>query len=207
LYQHIENKYELLPKIYDVIKKHRTPVFIQTKSTLILRDFELIKEIANITTVDIATSISSFDESICKVMELGASSALERIGMLSKFSGICRSTTLGFMPIIPLLSDADENLETVFRLAKEYGIDYVVSSFLFLRGEIKPKFFALIKLHFPEIYPEFSKLYPTVTVNKTYEQKINLEIEKLRQKYNLFGIYEPIVKQEKSIQLSFFENF
>lgn len=63
IYQHAESKYELLPKVIDVLKKHRNPVFIQTKSTLILRDFELIKELANYTTVDIATSISTFDES------------------------------------------------------------------------------------------------------------------------------------------------
>ena len=72
LYQPLEKKYELLPQIYDVIKKHKTPVFIQTKSILILRDIQIINEMSKVTTVDIATSISTFNESIRKVIEPGA---------------------------------------------------------------------------------------------------------------------------------------
>lgn len=206
LYQHIEKKYELLPKIYEVIKKYKTPVFLQTKSTLILRDFEIIKELSKITTVDISTSISTFDESIRKIVEPGASPAIERIDMLAKFRGICRSTTLGFMPIIPYLSDTDENLDTTFRQVKEYGIDNVVTSFLFLRGAVKPKFLSLIKGQFPEVYPEFSSLYDSSTLDGGYSREISGKLEKLRSKYKLYGVYSPVAVVEQSRQLSLFDN-
>ncbi len=204
LYQHLEKRYELLPKIYEVIRKHKNPVFIQTKSTLILRDFEIIKELSKITSVDIATSITTFDESIRKVIEPGASPALERMEMLTQFKGMVRSTLVGFMPIIPLLTDTDENIETTFRLAKEYGIDNVVTSFLFLRGEVKPKFLAIIKLHFPGIYPEFVKLYSGSTVDRTYSLKINLKIKELREKYKIFGAYTAVSTLERTKQLKLF---
>ncbi|MFZ4796952.1 MAG: SPL family radical SAM protein [Bacteroidia bacterium] len=204
LYQHIEKKYELLPKIYEVIKKYKNPIFIQTKSTLILRDFEIIKELSKMTTVDIATSISTFDELIRKVIEPGAAKAIERVEMLARFNGIARSTTLGFMPIIPLLSDTDENLETTFRLSKENGIDNVVTSFLFLRGTVKPKFFEVIKMNFPEIYPDFLKLYSNSNVEETYAKKINLKIKKLREKYQTFGSYKPIEINKNPSQFSLF---
>jgi DNA repair photolyase len=204
LYQHTEKKYELLPEIYAVIKKYKNPVFIQTKSTLILRDFELLKDLARITTVDIATSISTFDESIRKVVEPGASSTMERVEMLAKFKGVSRSTILGFMPIIPLISDTDENLETTFRIAKEYGFDHVVTSLLFLRGEVKTKFLALVNLNFPEIFPEFSKLYATSSLDAAYANKINLKSKKLREKYQLLAVYEPVESKETVYQLSLF---
>jgi DNA repair photolyase len=193
-----------LPEIYAVIKKYKNPVFIQTKSTLILRDFELLKDLARITTVDIATSISTFDESIRKVVEPGASSTMERVEMLAKFKGVSRSTILGFMPIIPLISDTDENLETTFRIAKEYGFDHVVTSLLFLRGEVKTKFLALVNLNFPEIFPEFSKLYATSSLDAAYANKINLKIKKLREKYQLLAVYEPVESKETVYQLSLF---
>ena len=197
-------KYELLPKIYSVIKRHKNPVFIQTKSTLILRDFEILKELSEITSVDIATSITTFDESIRKIIEPGASPTIERLEMLAKFKGISRSTTLGFMPIIPLISDNDENLETVFRLAKAYGIDNVVTSILFLMGDVKTKFLSLIKLHFPEIHHDFAKLYTTASVDPVYAQKTNLKIKKLREKYQVFGIYKPVETILEAVQLSLF---
>ena len=204
LYQHIEKKYELLPKIFDVIKKHKTPVFIQTKSTLILRDFEIIKELSKITTVDISTSISTFDESIRKVIEPGAATTLERLEMLAKFKGICRTTTLGFMPIIPLLSDTDENLETTFRQAKEFEIDNVVTSFLHLRGDLKMKFFETINTHFPEIFSNFTSLYVGSTIDESYAKKVNIKINKLRTTYNMFGIYSPIEKVKQATQMELF---
>ena len=204
LYQHLEKKYKLLPKIYAVIKRHKNPVFIQTKSTLILRDFEILKELSEITSVDIATSITTFDESIRKIIEPGASPTIERLEMLAKFKGISRSTTLGFMPIIPLISDNDENLETVFRLAKAYGIDNVVTSILFLMGDVKTKFLSLIKLHFPEIHHDFAKLYTTASVDPVYAQKTNLKIKKLREKYQVFGIYKPVETILEAVQLSLF---
>lgn len=204
LYQHIEKKYELLPKIFDVIKKYKNPIFIQTKSTLILRDFEIIKELSKITTVDVATSITSFDEKIRKIIEPNAASAIARIEMLAKFKGISRTTTLGFMPIIPLLSDTDENLELVFELAKNYNIDNIVTSILFLRGEVKPKFMETIKSHFPTIYTKFSKLYIGSNVNETYSKNINIKVGMLREKYNMYRIYSPIEINEQSKQLSLF---
>ncbi len=206
LYQHIEKKYKLLPKIFDVIKKHRTPIFLQTKSTLILRDFEIIKELSKITEVDISTSISTFDESIRKVVEPGASPAIERIEMLAKFNGICRSTTLGFMPIIPYLSDTDVHLDTTFKHAKEYGIDNVVTSFLFLRGAVRPKFLSLIKVNFPEIFPSFSSLYETSTIDGSYSREIKRKLENLRSKYKLYGVYSPVKVMEQPRQISLFDN-
>lgn len=204
LYQHSEKKYELLPKIYDVVKKYHTPIFIQTKSILILRDYEIIKELSKITTVDIATSISTFDESVRKVIEPGAASTLERLEMLRTFSGICHSTTVGFMPIIPLLSDTDENLDTAFRLTKEFGLDNIITSFLFLRGDVKPKFLKTIQTHFPEIYYEFSNLYNGATVDSPYMDKTCMKINTLRRKYELVGIFRPVEIQKPSIQLSLF---
>ena len=204
LYQHSEKKYELLPKIFDVVKKHRTPIFIQTKSILILRDYEIIKELAKITTVDIATSISTFDESIRKVIEPGAASAMERMEMLRHFNDICHSTTVGFMPIIPILSDTDENLDTAFRLTKEFGLDNIVTSFLFLRDDVKPKFLKTIKSNFPEIYSEFSKLYVGSNVEQSYHNNTNLKILQLRRKYSLNGIFKTVSPKLPALQLELF---
>jgi DNA repair photolyase len=204
LYQPLEKKYELLPKIYDVLKRNKNPIFIQTKSTLILRDFEIIKELSKITSVDIATSISSFDESIRKVIEPGASATLERMEMLARFKGIVRSTIVGFMPIIPFLSDTDENLEMTFRITKELGLNHLVTSILVLRRDVKPKFLKTIQAHFPEIYSDFYKLFASSNTDLAYSKELSLKIEKLRVKYDLFGIYTPVENKEQSKQLSLF---
>ena len=108
------------------------------------------------------------------------------------------------MPVIPLISDTDENLETMFRTAKENGVDHVVTSFLFLRGEVKLKFLETINYHFPEIYPEFYDLYKSAAVFQRYTNGINLKLDKLRAKYEFNSTYVPVSAVEPSSQLSLF---
>ena len=204
IYQHSEKKYELLPQIYDVLKKNKTPIFIQTKSTLILRDFEIIKELARYTVVDISTSINTFDENIRKIIEPGAPSSLERMEMLRKFNKICRTTIVSFMPIIPYISDDIKNMDTTFRLTKEFDIDVIVAYPLHLENSNKNGFFELIKSKFPEIFPEFKTLYKNSNVDADYSEKLFQKISFLRSKYQLFNSYSPVSKPKQDIQLSLF---
>lgn len=201
IYQHAEKKFELLPQLIDVLKKTCNPVFIQTKSTLILRDFELIKELAKHTTVDIATSICTFDETARTIIEPGAPSAQERMEMLRQFAGICRHTIVSFMPVIPLISDTDENLETAFRLTKEFGIDSIIAYPLHLRGNLKEPFFQLIQNHFPEMSLEFSRLYKTSDLESNYAIKLFQKIALLREKYRLWGSYSIVQPQDNQLSL------
>ncbi len=202
IYQYAEKKYELLPQLIDVLKKTRNPIFIQTKSTMIMRDYELIKELAKYTTVDIATSICSFDETARKIIEPGAPTALERMEMLRQFTGVCRHTIVSFMPVIPLISDTNENLDTAFRLTKEFNLDSIIAYPLHLRGKLKVPFFQLIQNHFPEIYPQFSELYKTADLESNYANNLFQKIARLREKYQLFGSYS--IVQPKDNQLSLF---
>jgi len=202
IYQYAEKKYELLPQLIDVLKKTRNPIFIQTKSTLIMRDYELIKELAKYTTVDIATSICSFDETARKIIEPGAPTALERMEMLRQFTGVCRHTIVSFMPVIPLISDTNENLDTAFMLTKEFNLDSIIAYPLHLRGKLKVPFFQLIQNHFPEIYPQFSELYKTSDLESNYANNLFQKIARLREKYQLFGSYS--IVQPKDNQLSLF---
>jgi hypothetical protein len=73
-----------------------------------------------------------------------------------------------------------------------------------LRGDVKTKFLAIIKLHFPDLYSDFAKLYTTSTVDAAYAQQINLKIKKLREKYQLFGVYKPVETNVQPVQLSLF---
>lgn len=204
VYQPIEKKYALMPKIIDVLKKTKTPVFIQTKSTLMYRDLELIKELSKVTTVDISVSISSFDENIRKIIEPNAAPSIERMKLLHDFKGICRKTIVSFMPIIPLISDTDENLEMAFKLTKELDLDVIMAYPLHLRNKTKFAFFELIRRNFPNIYNEFIALYKTSNLKNEYAENLREKIAKLQKKYSLNNSYSIITKPVENTQLTLF---
>ena len=188
-YQHAESKYELMPKIFDILKRTKNPVFIQTKSTLILRDFELIKELAKCTPVDISASISTFDEKTRKILEPGAAPTMERMEMLQEFNKICRNTVVAFIPIIPLISDDPENLDTAFRLTKEFDLDVIVASPLHLRNTTKADFISFIQAKFPGLSASFANLYKTSNLDPGYAANLFRNIDYLRSKYQLYKQY------------------
>lgn len=204
LYQHLEEKYVLVPKLLKTAQQFRNPVFLQTKSTLILRDFELISELSKTTDVTIATSVSMTNEMLRKVIEPGAASTAERIEMLGKFKGHCRSTILGIMPIIPYISDDYENLETIFQLAQQNQVDFVVTSFLFLRGQVKTDFFRLIQKNFPEIYPKFIAVYHSDYPAENYLSEKKKMIAMLKEKYGFTKTYQPPQLKPQTLQTSLF---
>ncbi|MEM7821471.1 MAG: radical SAM protein [Candidatus Aenigmatarchaeota archaeon] len=97
-YQPIEKKYSMTRKILELLLKHNYPLIIQTKSTLILRDFDLIKEFEN---SQIGFTIVTLDEKIRKKIEPLASPSIERINVLRRFheEGIKTFAFIG--PILP----------------------------------------------------------------------------------------------------------
>nr|WP_169805484.1 radical SAM protein [Methanobrevibacter filiformis] len=83
-YQPTEKKLEIMPKILEVFIKYRNPIIISTKSDLILRDIELIDKLSKLTYVNIAGSITTFNEDIRKKIEPNTCSSMKRLNMLSR---------------------------------------------------------------------------------------------------------------------------
>jgi len=203
-YQPLENKYKLMPGILDVFKKHRNPVLIATKSDLILRDIEIISEIAKITDVDIVTSITTMDETIRKIVEPNSSPSIKRLEMLREFNGLVRSTTLLLMPVMPFINDSYNNIEKIFKGCKESSVDNILVGTLHLRGGLKRKFFDFISNNFPQYYNEYEKLYKTAYAKPEYRYHMKTIETSLRKKYNLFSKYIPVTKPKNPEQLSLF---
>ena|GEM_PF-6568964 len=117
--------------------KYISPIEIATKSKLILRDLDLLKEIDRNAILPedlkpklkhgtiISFSISTLDKELAKILEPGAPSPEERLEIMEKckeegfFTGIC------FTPVLPFLSDSEEQLEKTIKTAKEYGADFI----------------------------------------------------------------------------------
>lgn len=101
-YQPIEQKYELTRKCLKILLEHSWPVTIQTKSPLILRDIDLLK---NFEDVEVGFTITTADDMIRQIFEPKASTIEERIQALDKLHTECIQT---FAMIAPLLPKAEE---------------------------------------------------------------------------------------------------
>jgi len=106
-YQPIEKKYELTRSILEVLSKNSWPVTIQTKSPLVLRDTELLREFSG---VEIGLTITTADESIRKIFEPCAPPIRERIEAVEKLHSLGIKTFVMIAPMLPKTEGLVEQL-------------------------------------------------------------------------------------------------
>ncbi len=204
-YQPIEKKVQMMPKILKLLIKYKTPAIISTKSTLILRDIELLKQLNQTAGIQIAFTITTLDENIAKKIEPGASSVQERIKAMRELKQAGLTVGWHLMPIIPYLTGTKTNLIHIFETAQKYNLDYMITSILSLRGNTKKHFFTFLQNTYPTYYKPIWNLYHNQTKYKTYKKQLYELLSQLSKQYNIDRNYQKYVpKKEEKEQLSLF---
>lgn len=204
-YQPIEAKYGLMREVLKLMIKYKNPITISTKSDLILRDVDLLTDLAKVTMVNVAATITTMNEDIRKKIEPGATPSLNRLKMLQQLKNKDIGLGLHFMPILPMITDSEENIESVFSEVSKIPVDYIICGMLNLRSSTKINFLEFIKKSFPDYYEDYLEMYKGSFVQKEYSTKIYQKIGKLKEKYNLSSNYKRFLpKEEKTLQLELF---
>lgn len=113
-YQPVEFKLQLTRSCLEVLAKHDFKVSIQTKSSLVLRDSDLISG----PKFDVGVTITTMDPELAEKLEPRASLPQERQQILETYSDRKTETWIFLGPIIPYVNDQPENLERIIRIAK-----------------------------------------------------------------------------------------
>ena len=195
-YQPAESKYRMMPQILKLLIKYKTPAIISTKSTLVLRDFDLIDQLSRLTYINIAASITTLDEKVRSNLEPGSDPAQQRFAMLKEFRKTNASIGLHLMPIVPYLTDSRDNLEQICAEARKCGVDYVLPGVLYLRGQTRTSFFTFLQQTYPELVEAYRSLYKTGGAGQTYKHGLYEMLNPLRKSYGLSNSYMKPMKEK-----------
>lgn len=195
-YQAAEANYEIMPEILKLLIKYKTPAIISTKSNLILRDIELIDKLSRITSINIAATITTADEALAKRIEPNASTPKERFEVLKEFRRYTNASVgLHDMPIVPYLTDSYDNLDELYRRAKECNVHYVIPGLLNLRGETKKVFLNFVYNTYYELYSDIVRLYKDGKLDREYKLKMYARITELTNKHSLSRDYMKVINE------------
>jgi DNA repair photolyase len=128
-YNPLEKEYKLTRKALELINRYNFGVAIATKSDLVTRDIDLLKEIKMHSPVIVKITITTADDELCKKIEPQvalSSRRFEAINQLSK-NGIFAGILL--MPILPFIQDSDENILKIINLAAQNGAKFIYPAF------------------------------------------------------------------------------
>lgn len=197
-YQNAEKQYKIMPEILKLMIKYKNPIIISTKSTLILRDIELLKQLSEVATVNIAFTITTLDEHLAKKIEPGASPPLDRLKALKKIKEETNAIIgIHMMPLIPYITATENNIDTLLHVAALIHSDYCIPSLLGLRGKTRTSFFQFLKQTYPTIYPKVYKLYQNKELKQNYKKEFYFLLNKIQKKYNIsFNYKKPLLEKE-----------
>ncbi|MFO1088452.1 MAG: PA0069 family radical SAM protein [Hyphomicrobiales bacterium] len=137
-YQPLERRYRITRQILEVLNEFNHPVGIVTKSALVTRDIDILKEMASKKLVKVALSVTSLDAKLARSMEPRASTPANRLKALELLSAAGIPTAVMVAPIIPALNDAE--METILGAAALAGVKEAGYVMLRLPHEVKALF-------------------------------------------------------------------
>ncbi len=203
IYQPAEKRYELTRKILKVLLKEGFPVHLGTKSTLILRDIELLREIKENSWCTVTVTITTFSDKFAKIFEPLAPKPRERIRVVKNLAKEGIDAGVMFTPIIPFILDNDENLREVIKETSEAKAKYLLHGTMTLRSNQKIRFLNLLRKRWPKLIDKYKELYNGGTEHKRdYMVEINRKAFKLCKRYRVRDYIEP-----PSFHRGFKENF
>jgi DNA repair photolyase len=158
-YQWVESRYKLMPGIWEAFRDARNPCSILTKSPLLLRDVELLKEIAAVTQIHANLSIPTLDAKAWRATEPHTPHPRARLEAVAELNRAGIPTGVLIAPLMPGVNDAPEQLEPLLKAVAEAGATGVGGIALHLRGPVKQLFFDWLRDYRPDLVPLYEKLY------------------------------------------------
>ena len=147
-WQPVERRLRVTRGLLEVLAESCHPLTIVTKSALILRDLDLLAEMAKAGRVHVAVSITTLDAGLAREMEPRAPSARRRLAVIAALAAAGIPTAVMVAPLIPALSDHE--MESILAAARDAGASSAGYILLRLPHEVKPLFRAWLDAHRPE---------------------------------------------------------
>jgi len=184
-YQPAERKFELTRSMLEVFAKvGGLNLSITTKSALITRDLDLLREINRRSHLSVNFSLITLNRRLQRILEPRAPRPALRLAAIQKLTGAGIRCNVLMMPMIPGLTDATVAIEGVIRSAWRAGASGVWWRSLFLKPAAARRFLPFIKENFPAAQKRFAQWYSrSAYPPRSYDDSLRPIFEHLKQKY------------------------
>lgn len=157
----LERTVEYTRMSLELIYKYGFGLSIQTKSSDILRDLDLLKKINEKSKCVVQMTLTTYDESLCKIIEPNVSTTKERFEVLKTMRDNGIPTVVWMDPILPYINDSEENLRGILEYCVEANVKGIIcfSIGLTLREGNRGYFYDKLDKHFPGLSQKYKYSY------------------------------------------------
>ncbi|MCA9968923.1 MAG: radical SAM protein, partial [Anaerolineales bacterium] len=158
-YMPLEARIGLTRRALEVIARFRFPVHVITKSDLVLRDLDLLRQI-NAVYAAVSFTLTTTDDRLAKKLEPGAPAPSARLRAMKILAENGIHTGVTMMPILPFIEDNVENVTQIVTQAHAHGAAYILPGFgMTLRDRQRAYYYARLDRHFPGLRQQYERRF------------------------------------------------
>ena len=154
-YQPLEGRFQVTRKCLAVCAEFQQPVGIITRSPLVIRDIDILQDLAKVNAIRVMISMPLYDSNICKLLEPGAPSPKSRLRAIEKLHSAGIEVGVSISPIVPGLNVS--SIPDSLRAAKDAGAQFTFIQMLRLPGSVEEVFLHRLEEQLPHLYTKVKK--------------------------------------------------
>ena len=122
----LEDKLQITRSALEIIERHGFGATVQTKSTRIIRDLDVLQKINEKSKAVVQMTLTTHDDALCRILEPNVSVTSERVAALRQFRDAGIPTVVWLCPILPYINDTKENIEGILEACMEADVKGII---------------------------------------------------------------------------------
>ena len=186
-YQPIEGHYRLTRRALEALRDFHTPVGVVTKGPMIVRDKDVLADLAKGPGCGVYVSVPTVDEEAWQRLEPGTAPPLQRLRAVRELvdAGIRAGVLMN--PIVPGITSKPALLERTIKAIADHGARFVGCNVMYLQGGTRDHFLRWLSQEFPHLDDGYTNLYAGKYAPSAYRKEVQKMVGFLRKKYEVRG--------------------
>ena len=191
-YQQAESRYRLTRGILEAFRDARNPVSITTKSPMVLRDLDVLRDLARHVEVTIHFTVTTLDRDLWRKLEPTTALPDKRLEAMQVLHDNGIRTGVFLSPVLPGITDSLSQLEAVVAAAAAHGANFLFSQVLRLGPGISDYYLPFLEREFPGLLPEYRALYKGNSAAGAYCDRIGDLVRDLKRAHSIADTMPPM---------------
>ena len=184
-YQPIEGHYRLTRRSLEALTRARTPVGIVTKGPMVVRDKDVILDLARAAGCTVYLSVPTVDEDAWRRLEPGTAHPLQRLRAVRELADAGIDAGVLMAPIVPGFSSSRAKIEATMKAIADHGARFAGAMVMHLEDGTRTHFMAYLERHFPAMRPRYERLYARKHAPESYRREVQGMVRMLQERYGV----------------------
>lgn len=186
-WQPIERKLKVTRSLLEVLaRRSGLRIGVVTKSTMIVRDIDLLREIASKSYLVVHITVTTPDVELARKLEPRAPRPDLRLQAVQTLRKAGITTGVLNCPLLPGITDNLTQIDRMAQLSAEHGASFFAANPLFLKPCSRPTYMSFVREHFPDLEPEYARRFQDRDfAEPAYAARISAMVSALCRKYGL----------------------